>query len=46
MEDYFFDMDLQNGESWYDFLVRVEIKRAALDLDKRKMYKHFLNKLP
>ena len=46
MEDYFFDMDLQNGESWYAFLVRVEIKRAALEVDKRTVYRHFLNKLP
>ena len=46
MEDYFFDMDLQNGESWYTFLVRVEIKRAALEVDKGTVYRHFLNKLP
>ena len=46
MEDYFFDMDLQNGESQYAFLVRVEIKWAALEVDKRTVYRHFLNKLP
>ena len=46
MENYFFDMDLQNGESWYAFLCRVEIKQAALDLDKRMVYRYFLYKLP
>ena len=46
MEDYYFDMDLQNGESWYAFLCRVEIKWAALDLDKRTVYRHFLYILP